>query len=233
MPRGGIQVGLAKGGWLHIYLPPLVSMPFNKVDEIADLETYHELVLPEDFRTFYLTTNGIQLFHSAIQLHGWSNKRTELFTKTVLSNHKTWKLSIEDKEPHQWIFGHSHYFYNTRCYFYLDLNTQEIFRTENEYTMTPLHRWTSLKEMLLTEYERLELLYDKSTGERLEPVPVLIEAWDEPYRIRFDFPASEAELEELYRRPKAFNLYGSTMLTDGTPEQLEAFQNWFDRKNNE
>jgi len=84
--------------------------------------------------------------------------------------------------------------------------------------------------MLLSEYSRLENLYDKLTGKRLEALAVLPEGWDTPWKYSYSFPATPEQLEGLYKSPKAMNFYESDFFTHGTEEQYKAFRIWLRKK---
>ena len=154
---------IAPKAWFHIIYHHI------EITTLKEIEKELSISLPDDFKEFLLTTNGINIFSDSISVYG---KRTSYVREgdeaiqpyDLALHHNEVKHYLPDKYlvigSYNWDGSHIIY----------DLDTNQIHRCER-YSSTVLQSWDNLKSFLSDEINRLTKLFDEKGIEYDEDTP--------------------------------------------------------------
>jgi hypothetical protein len=135
--------------------------------DLIELENTLRRPIPEAYRQFLKTTNGLTLFSGALDLEGLRrdySRRVAIREPFDLGDPNL-RERPRAAEPSWFIFG----FYDadgSRAYF--DPEGGHIYRSNRDMTRPRLNRWSNFDEFLAREVGRLAALFD-DRGRPLEP----------------------------------------------------------------
>ncbi|PGH37810.1 MAG: 1,3-beta-glucan synthase regulator [Candidatus Nephrothrix sp. EaCA] len=145
---------IAPKAWLHGIYKPLSN------DEVEKLEYDMQLKIPSDYK-FFLTnySNGLNIFVDVFSLDGFRKRSSrnieDAYQPYSIINPNT-KERLEDAEADMFFIGG----YNWDGSL-LYMKNGKAYRCSSE-NIKPLNTWDSFEKMLLTEINRICLLYDKN-----------------------------------------------------------------------
>jgi hypothetical protein len=154
---------IAPEAWFHIMYPKIIKQ------QISEIEQELSIPLPNDYKDFLLTTNGINIFSDSLRIYG---KRTSYVREgdeaiqpyDLALHHTELKCYIPDNllviGSYSWDGSHIVY----------DLDTNQIYRCER-YSSKVLNSWSNLKTFLNDEIKRLTNFFDENGIEYDEDVP--------------------------------------------------------------
>lgn len=142
-------------------------------DEIGELEGLIGKELPEQLRSFYKCANGLKIFAGSLSIRGLrkSYKRDVDVRLPVSLEYGNLIETPEGEERSQIRFG----WYpaqDVELVVYLD-KPDEVFAVPRYKNNPALFHWSSLNELLLTEYARMRRIYMKQPDriDFLNPIP--------------------------------------------------------------
>jgi hypothetical protein len=140
--------------WFHIIYPKI------KKHQIEEIEKEISQSLPEDFKAFLLTTNGINTFSDNISIYGKRTSYVRLGDEAIqpydLADHHN-----ESKRyfPEHYLIIGSYGWDGTNIVY--DLQNSQIYRCER-YSSRKLNVWENLEIFLKEEIIRLTKLFDEN-----------------------------------------------------------------------
>ena len=167
LPHNETGIGrLSRGAYLHNYFPALQKDDLLKIEQTFGLE------LPQDFKDFYLYTNGIALFKQILMVYG--NKTNSINNYSSDYTHVLEKqnvfMEMLGKPDHCFVFGEMTVVADEHTSLCLDTMTGLIHMPMSNINWTVAKTWQSLPELLHTEFYRLVELHDQS-GQRTFQFP--------------------------------------------------------------
>lgn len=145
---------IAPQAWLHSIYPGLS----NK--EIDDLQDDCNHIIPDSYRKFLLTTNGLGVFNTTLSLYG----KRKNHIRTVANVWQPFDIvtpnTIERPKNarHDILIIGSYSYDGSKLY--IDNITQQVHLCER-YDAASLYVWESFEAMLSSEVKRLMTLFDK------------------------------------------------------------------------
>jgi hypothetical protein len=166
---GTILIGrmphIAPHAWLHNIYPVLND------NEMLLIQKKIGGVIPKSYTNFLiLHSNGISIFNDALSLDGLRKKAGRsieaawqpysIFTPNIVER-------IRDAKPHHFFIGGYGW---DGSLLYIDANTEKVYRCSRT-SIKPLNSWNSFGDMLVSETERIALLFDENGVEKDEEKP--------------------------------------------------------------
>ena len=125
--------------------------------------------LPAGFRDLYTSMNGLELFNRYHVIGAYENftgSKDGMIGVATLVKQNVEMLSRGS--PRNFVyFGYTEAKYVMNCPLYVDLNSGRVYQGKGERDWEPEREWQSLADFLLSEFDRLNHLFDLETGKRL------------------------------------------------------------------
>ncbi|MFD1470337.1 SMI1/KNR4 family protein [Hymenobacter caeli] len=144
---------IAPNTWLHTCFAPL------PIADVLALEQQVGVALPPALHKFYAYHNGFNIFSCELAIHG-------LRHNYMRTGDAAWQpFHLRDIN----CYGRSHIAqtqqlllsrYRDGSWLYMDLQSEKVYHNSS-FSAEPLHEWPDFESMLVSEAQRLTLLFDE------------------------------------------------------------------------
>jgi hypothetical protein len=152
---------VAPEAWFHLLFPPLVDA------QIDALQAALPVAIPEVFQQFLMMTNGCHLFSDSISIDGlrqdYSRTGDTVWQPYNIITPNTIERPEDAGANELFIGGYN--WDGSRLY--IDVDTLKVHRCEAD-SAKPLNTWGGFWAMLVSEVQRMSLLFD-SKGRQIDP----------------------------------------------------------------
>ena len=158
---------VAPEAWLHVLFPPLTK------PEIEEMEKQLHALLPDDFKNFLLSANGLEMFAYTISI--WGIRKSleragdEAWQPFNLTSHND-EADRPDGSPDAVIYFASTNGGDSWCFFEFDENNYRVGKTDRD-NFQPTAYWPNFDAWLRDEMESIETVFD-SEGRMLSNPPL-------------------------------------------------------------
>lgn len=140
--------------YLHSIFSPLDSKKIDRIEE------YFRHPLPAQYKEFLAVTNGINIF-GQLSLYGlrtdYNRENSKILQPYNIQTPNVDERTADAKDSFIFIGGYG--FDGSQLY--IDNDTGKTFHCERYHAMRILHEWPDFWTMLLSETERLAILFDE------------------------------------------------------------------------